>query len=65
MEQMEFNTLYKWFVGLNPDDRVWDASTFAKNRDRLLEAEVASKLLAAIVAHPRVKRLLSKRIISP
>lgn len=60
MEQMEFNTLYKWFVGLNPDERVWDASTFAKNRDRLLDAEIASKLLAAIVAHPRVKRLLSK-----
>jgi transposase len=38
MEQMEFNSLYKWFVGLNPDDPVWDASTFAKNRDRLLEA---------------------------
>jgi len=60
MEQMEFNTLYKWFVGLNPDDRVWDASSFAKNRDRLLEAEIASTLLAAVVAHPRVKRLLSK-----
>lgn len=60
MEQMEFNTLYKWFVGLNPDDRVWDASTFSKNRDRLLEAEIASVLLAKVVAHPRVKRLLSK-----
>ena len=60
MEQMEFNLLYKWFVGLNPDDPVWDASTFAKNRDRLLESEVAAKLLAAVVAHPRVKRLLSK-----
>lgn len=60
MEQMEFNTLYKWFVGLNPDEPVWDASVFAKNRDRLLEAAIASKFLAAVVSHPRVKRLLSK-----
>lgn len=60
MEQMEFNMLYKWFVGLNPDDKVWDASTFAKNRDRLLEADISAKLLAAVIAHPRVKRLLSK-----
>lgn len=64
MEQMEFNSLYKWFVGLNPDDPVWDASVFAKNRDRLLEAEVASKLLKAVVDHPRVKRLMSKEHFS-
>ena len=60
MEQMEFNMLYRWFVGLGPDEPVWDASVFAKNRDRLLEAEIAAKFLAAVVAHPRVKRLLSK-----
>ncbi|MGH3054054.1 MAG: IS5 family transposase [Gaiellaceae bacterium] len=60
MEQMEFNTLYRWFVGLDPDAPVWDASVFAKNRDRLLEAAIASKFLAAIIAHPRVRRLLSK-----
>lgn len=60
MEQMAFNLLYRWFVGLGPDERVWDASTFSKNRDRLLEADIASVLLAQIVAHPRVKRLLSK-----
>ncbi len=47
-------------AGLSPDERVWDASTFSKNRDRLLEAEAASVLLAKIIAHPRVKRLLSK-----
>jgi transposase len=64
MEQMEFNSLYKWFVGLNPDDPVWDASTFAKNRDRLLEAEVAAKLLKAVVDHARVKRLMSKEHFS-
>ena len=60
MEQMEFNLLYRWFVGLSPDERVWDASVFAKNRDRLLEADIAAKLLAQVVVHPRVKRLLSK-----
>lgn len=64
MEQMEFNGLYKWFVGLNPDDAVWDASAFSKNRDRLLEADVAVKLLQGVIAHPRVKRLLSKEHFS-
>lgn len=64
MEQMEFNGLYKWFVGLNPDDAVWDASTFCKNRDRLLEADVSVQLLQAVIAHPRVKRLLSKEHFS-
>jgi transposase len=60
MEQMEFNALYKWFVGLNPDDAVWDASTFCKNRDRLLQSNVGVKLLQAVISHPRVKRLLGK-----
>lgn len=60
MEHMAFNSLYKWFVGLNPDDPVWDASTFCKNRDRLLEADVSAKLLQGVIDHPRVKRLLSK-----
>lgn len=64
MEQLEYNTLYKWFVGLDPDEGAWDASTFSKNRDRLLEAEVSQKLLAAIVRHPRVKRLMSKEHFS-
>ena len=43
-----------------PDEQVWDASTFSKNRDRLLEAEIASVLLAKSVAHPWVRRLLNK-----
>lgn len=64
MEQMEFNGLYKWFVGLNPDDAVWDASTFCKNRDRLLEADMAVKLLQGVISHPRVKRLLSREHFS-
>ncbi len=49
---MAFNSLYKWFVGLNQDDAVWDASVFCKNRDRLLQADVSVKLLQAVIAHP-------------
>src|ERR1700736_4896802 len=41
MEQLDYNLLFRWFVGLNMDDAVWDASTFSKNRDRLLEGDVA------------------------
>lgn len=60
MEQLDFNLLYRWFVGLGIDDGVWDASTFCKNRDRLLEADIAAKFLSGIVGHERVKRLLSQ-----
>jgi transposase len=59
MERLEFDLLFRWFVGLGVDDPVWDHSTFSKNRDRLLEGEIAAKLLAAVLAQPRVKRLLS------
>lgn len=59
MEQLDYNLLYRWFVGLGVDDAVWDHSVFSKNRDRLLEADVAGKFLAAVLAHPKVKPLLS------
>jgi hypothetical protein len=59
MERLEFDLLFRWFVGLGIDDPAWDHSTFSKNRDRLLEGAVASCLLNAILAQPRVKRLLS------
>jgi len=59
MEQLDFNLLFRWFVGLGLDDPVWDATVFCKNRDRLLEAEISVKLLAGIVAHPKVRPLLS------
>jgi transposase len=58
MERLEFDLLFRWFVGLGVDDAVWDHSTFSKNRDRLLEGEIARKFLAAVLAQPRVKRLL-------
>jgi transposase len=59
MEQLDYNLLFRWFVGLSMDAPVWDASTFSKNRDRLLEGDVAQTLLAAIIAQPRVKTLMS------
>jgi transposase len=59
MERMEFDLLFRWFVGLGVDDPVWDHSSFSKNRDRLLEGQVAAKFLAAVLAQPKVKRLLS------
>ena len=59
MEEMDYNLLFRWFVGLNADDEVWDASTFSKNRDRLLEADVAKEFLAQIVAQAGAKGLTS------
>jgi transposase len=60
MEQLDFNLLFRWFVGLGIDGAVWDASTFAKNRDRLLEVDVSAKLLGGVVNHNKVRRLLSR-----
>lgn len=59
MERMEFDLLLRWFVGLGVDDPAWDHSSFTKNRDRLLEGEIAAKFLRAVLAQPRVKRLIS------
>lgn len=59
MEQIDCNLLFRWFVGLEMDDRVWDASTFSKNRDRLLEADVAHEFLGTLLVLGKVKRLLS------
>src|SRR6185295_17071606 len=59
MEQINYNLLFRWFVGLGIDDAVWDHSTFSKNRERLLGADVAAKFLAAVLRHPKVTRFLS------
>jgi transposase len=53
MEEMDYNILFRWFVGLNLDDPVWDATVFSKNRDRLLDAEVAKEFLARVVGQAR------------
>ena len=59
MEEMDYNLLFRWFVGLNADEEVWDATTFTKNRDRLLEADVAKEFLAMVVEQARDKGLTS------
>jgi transposase len=59
MERLQYDLLFRWFVGIGVDDPAWDHSVFSKNRDRLLEGDIAAKFLAAVLAHPRVKRLLS------
>ena len=64
MERIEFDLLFRWFVGIGIDDPVWDHSSFSKNRDRLLEGEIAAKFLTAVLSQPRVKRLLSSEHFS-
>src|SRR5271169_2759940 len=64
VERIEYDMLFRWFVGLGIDDPVGDATTFTKNRDRLLEGEVAAKFLSAVLAQPKVKRLLSSEHFS-
>jgi transposase len=59
MEQMDYNLLFRWFVGLGIDDPVWVPTVFTKNRDRLLTTDMSRKVMAAILAHPEVKPLLS------
>src|SRR5271170_382750 len=59
MEEIDYSILYRWFVGLNLDEKVWDATTFTKNRDRLLEAAVAKEFLAQVVERAREAGLVS------
>lgn len=59
VEQMEYNLLFRWFVGLGLNDRVWDATSFTKNRERLLSGDVAKAFFSAVVAGARRLRLLS------
>jgi transposase len=59
VERIDYDLLFRWFVGLGIEDAVWDATTFTKNRDRLLEGEMAGQFLAAVLSHDKVKGLLS------
>jgi len=63
-EQLDYNLLFRWFVGLSIDEPIWDHSSFTKNRDRLIEARVARKLLRRIVRKARDARLLSNEHFS-
>ena len=64
MEQLEYNLLFRWFVGLGIDDPVWVPTVFTKNRDRLLNTDIARKFLTAILAHRQVAPLLSEEHFS-
>jgi len=59
MERLEYDLLFRWFVGIGVDDAAWDHSSFSKNRDRLLDGDIAAKFLSAVLSQPRVKQLLS------
>jgi len=59
MEEIDYSILYRWFVGLNLDERAWDATSFTKNRDRLLEAAVAKEFLAQVVERAGAAGLVS------
>jgi hypothetical protein len=59
IEQLDYNLLYRWFVGLAPDDPVWDATTFSRNRERLERGEIAQKFMSRLLNHPQVAPLLS------
>ena len=59
MEQLDYNLLFRWFVGLSMDDEVWDHSTFSKNRERLLDGEIIGKFFVKVREQARQKGLLS------
>ena len=59
MEQLNYNLLFRWFVGLSMDDPVWDATTFTTNRDRLLDGDIADAFFAEVLAAIRAEGLLS------
>src|SRR5512135_2279424 len=59
MEQLDYNFLFRWFVGLNLDDPVWDVTVFTKNRERLLKGEVAEGFFIAVIDQARTRGLLS------
>jgi transposase len=64
IEQLDYNLLFRWFVGLGIDDPVWHPTAFTTNRDRLLQGAVAAKFLAAVLNHARLRQLLSREHFS-
>jgi len=64
MEQLDYNLLFRWFVGLNMDEAVWDATVFTKNRDRLQEGDIAEAFLGAVMKQARQAKLLSEEHFS-
>jgi transposase len=64
MEQLDYNLVFRWFVGLGVDEPIWVPTVFSKNRDRLLEAAVAAKLLKAVLHHAQIQPHLSDEHLS-
>jgi IS5 family transposase len=64
MEQLDYNLLFRWFVGLSADDPVWDATVFCKNRDRLMDGDIARRFMTAVLNLPQVRELLSNEHFS-
>src|SRR5262249_30527937 len=60
MEQLNYNLLFRWFVGLSMDEAVWDATVFSKNRDRLIDGDIAQAFLSEVVEQARQQDLLSR-----
>src|ERR1700723_4584943 len=59
MEQLDYNLLFRWFVGLNMDDAIWDVTVFTKNRERLLDGDIAEAFFQAVLQQARERNLLS------
>ena len=59
MEQHDYNLLFRWFVGLNMDDAIWNVTVFTKNRERLLDGDIAEAFLQAVLQQARERSLLS------
>jgi transposase len=59
MEQLDYNLLYRWFIGLAPDDTVWDATTFTKNRERVQQGDLFNRFMETLLHHQDVRPLLS------
>jgi len=64
MEQLDYNLLFRWFVGLNMDDAIWDVTVFTKNRQRLMKGEVAERLLLAVVEQAHAQQLRGLRRVN-
>ena len=63
MEELDYNVLYRWFVGLSLDDPIWDATTFTKNRDRLLDGDIADAFFAEVLAAIKQDGLALRRAL--
>jgi transposase len=64
MEQLDYNLLFRWFVALNMDDAIWDVTVFTKNRERLLDGDIAEAFFHAVLKQARLRNLLFRLTVS-